>query len=522
MKNLFTLLCLMWATTGIAQVAINNDNSTPDNSAMLDVKSDSKGILIPRMPYWIIRAMTNPATGLLIYQTDNIPGFYHNAGTPEAPDWKLVGYNASDASIISDVDGDTFITTDEGHDDIIRFYSKNHETMRLDSNRLVLSSGNFNIFIGDSCGASQKTGSGNLFIGPLAGARSKSGAQNMFLGPMAGILCQGGNNMFIGAYSGRYNTTGWNNTFVGINAGYMNTLGFRNTFIGLGAGYGNTEGEYNTFLGRASGYYNQVGSRNVYIGNESGSNNISGERNVFIGNLAGANETGSHKLYISNSETSTPLIYGDFNEGILKFQANRIEINNTDGNTIIRTNTGAQNNGGNQNVFIGDSVGGANIDGALNTFVGALSGKMNSSGSRNTLIGAYAGVSNTTGWRNTFLGLSAGNRNSTGSYNTFVGRGAGYNNTEGNGNVFIGSLAGFIESGSNKLYIANTDTVPPLIYGEFDNSLVKIHGQFNVVDHDVYINDATKGIILTSPNGQCWRVTVADDGTLIRTAIACP
>jgi hypothetical protein len=539
MKTLLASLLLLWSAPAFTQVAINTDGTSPDNSSLLDVKSDSKGVLLPRMPYWAIQAIPNPATGLLVYQTDILNGFYYNAGTPENPDWKPVGHNATDATAITDADGDTFITTDEGPDgDIIRFYSRNLQTMWLDSTRLVISSGNFNMFIGDSCGAKQAVGSGNLYIGPMAGARSTSGTQNMFLGPMAGRSNQGGNNMFIGAYSGLNNSSGWNNTFLGVQSGYMNTVGFRNTFIGIGSGYNNTEGENNTFLGRASGYYNQVGSRNVYLGNESGVNNLSGEKNVFIGNQAGANETGSFKLYISNSDTSNPLIYGAFDEGILKFQAQRIEINNPGGNTFIGSKAGKQNDWGNMNVFVGDSTGEANIEGEQNAFFGAKSGKKNTgsgnvfigsnsgenntTGAKNTFVGLYAGNQTTTGFRNTYVGLSSGYYNTTGDYNTFVGRCAGFSNIEGSGNVFIGNMAGFNETGSNMLYIANSELVPPLIYGEFDNSLVKVHGQVNVVDHDIYINNPAKGIILTSPNGQCWRVTVGDDGSLATMAIPCP
>ncbi len=39
---------------------------------------------------------------------------------------------------------------------------------------------------------------------------------------------------------------------------------------------------------------------------------------------------------------------------------------------------------------------------------------------------------------------------------------------------------------------------------------------------DVYLTDSTKGIILKSPNGNCWRVTVDNTGNLIRTQITCP
>ncbi|MCX6306980.1 MAG: hypothetical protein NT040_18605 [Bacteroidetes bacterium] len=53
-----------------AQVAINADNSAPDNSAMLDVKSTERGLLPPRMTHAQMNAIANPASGLIIYCTD--------------------------------------------------------------------------------------------------------------------------------------------------------------------------------------------------------------------------------------------------------------------------------------------------------------------------------------------------------------------------------------------------------------------------------------------------------------------
>ena len=45
--------------------------------------------------------------------------------------------------------------------------------------------------------------------------------------------------------------------------------------------------------------------------------NASGSGNVFLGYEAGADETGSNKLYIDNSNTTTPLVYGDFSDNQL-------------------------------------------------------------------------------------------------------------------------------------------------------------------------------------------------------------
>jgi hypothetical protein len=46
--------------------------------------------------------------------------------------------------------------------------------------------------------------------------------------------------------------------------------------------------------------------------------------------------------------------------------------------------------------------------------------------------------------------------------------------------------------------------------------------KLEVKDGDVYVNDSTKGIILKSPNGSCWRVTIDNTGNFVRTAITCP
>jgi uncharacterized protein (TIGR02145 family) len=74
-------LAIAWLFAGLlaatAQVAINNDGNLPDSSAMLDVQSTSKGVLIPRMTKAQRYAITAPHTGLLVYQTNSPEGFYY-------------------------------------------------------------------------------------------------------------------------------------------------------------------------------------------------------------------------------------------------------------------------------------------------------------------------------------------------------------------------------------------------------------------------------------------------------------
>jgi hypothetical protein len=64
-----------------AQVGVNTDGSQPDNSAMLDVKSSSKGILPPRMTTSQINSISSPTEGLLVYNTSiHSPVYYDGAG----------------------------------------------------------------------------------------------------------------------------------------------------------------------------------------------------------------------------------------------------------------------------------------------------------------------------------------------------------------------------------------------------------------------------------------------------------
>jgi len=74
-----TIFFLVFTTvSGTAQsVAINADNSTADGSAMLDIKSTSKGLLPPRLTRQQIFAISHPAAGLMVFNsTANKPAYY--------------------------------------------------------------------------------------------------------------------------------------------------------------------------------------------------------------------------------------------------------------------------------------------------------------------------------------------------------------------------------------------------------------------------------------------------------------
>ncbi len=78
---LFICLNLAGVLQTTAQTAINTSGSQPDPSAMLDISSTSKGLLIPRLTDSQRSAIVSPATGLLVFQTNAVIGFYFYNGT---------------------------------------------------------------------------------------------------------------------------------------------------------------------------------------------------------------------------------------------------------------------------------------------------------------------------------------------------------------------------------------------------------------------------------------------------------
>ncbi|MBC8755164.1 hypothetical protein H2O64_10805 [Kordia sp. YSTF-M3] len=150
-----------------------------------------------------------------------------------------------------------------------------------------------------TAGLNAATGSyGSTYFGTGTG---NSGYSNTFMGSYAGDVNYGSSGVFIGSSAGKSNTSGGNNIFIGTSAGFRNTTS-----------------SYNTFTGNASGYNHVTGNNNTFFGYRSGYSNVSGTGNIFLGMNAGYSELGSNKLYIDNSNTSNPLIHGDFSTNYLK------------------------------------------------------------------------------------------------------------------------------------------------------------------------------------------------------------
>jgi len=133
MKKTFLLSLISFVVSfSFAQnVGINATGSLPDNSAMLDVSSTTKGFLPPRMTMAQRNLISLPATGIIIYQTDGTTGLFCNKGTPAAPNWQLIGpaallsygyFSGNQSQDATSSFQDLILTTANAAEDILLFF----------------------------------------------------------------------------------------------------------------------------------------------------------------------------------------------------------------------------------------------------------------------------------------------------------------------------------------------------------------------------------------------------------------
>ncbi len=392
-----------------SQVSINADGTSPDNSAMLDVKSTSQGLLIPRMTMAQRNAIVSPATGLMVYQTDNLPGFYYNSGNSSTPVWVISGTGSgwgltgnSGTSLASNFIGTTDNTS-------LLFRVNNQKSGGIDLTK------------------------SNTSLGYLTLNSNTNGQNNVAIGINAlQSNLYGSNNSSIGANTLSHNTSGYSNTAAGSAALENNTEGYNNTGIGVNSLQSNTTGTSNCAIGAITLENNTTGSINTAIGNQSLSSNVDGWGNVAVGFSA---------LYGNRGNSYSTAI---------GFDAMRHADNRVTGRTTYNTAIGCEalkgsmsyaDNTGQWNTAVGHQSLMNNTSGNGNVATGSSSMLSNTTGSNNVAYGGNSMVTNTVGYQNTGIGNWALEQNTSGFSNTALGVYALRANTSGFGNIAIGEYA---------------------------------------------------------------------------------
>lgn len=225
---------------------------------------------------------------------------------------------------------------------------------------LLLNTGFHNAAFGNNTLENNTTGDYNVAIGALSLKTNTFGDSNIALGYSSL------NKNTIGSYNNALgdralfnNTTGNSNTALGFNAMFDNTTGSGNVAIGYSALVNNLSGLRNTVLGNQSHLSNTSGNNNVVIGADALYLNLTGNNNIALGYQAGYNELGSNKLYIENSSTIYPLIYGEFDSNIVRNNVDKFLINDPsiNGVQMVLKNSNLYKHTADVNINFGNSGG---------------------------------------------------------------------------------------------------------------------------------------------------------------------
>ncbi len=282
-KHLFLLAYLsLGALGGYSQsIAINNDGSKPNPNAIVDVKSTTKGVLLPRMTTAERHKIPN-TKGLLVYDTDENLYWYNDGASWQSiyttdlfkkngAAWSLTGNSHTQDKI-------NFIGT---KDDVpLNFRVNNQPAGRIDSAK-------HNTFFGYQTCSPVTDANSNTAIGAYALHTDSTGAANTAIGCQALLSNSlGGGNTATGFQTLYSLFAGFDNTADGVGVLYSQYVAFNNTGSGAYALAFNTTGSDNTAMGASSMYNSTSGDLNTAIGVQSMYSNITGSNNTAVGTLA--------------------------------------------------------------------------------------------------------------------------------------------------------------------------------------------------------------------------------------------
>jgi carbonic anhydrase/acetyltransferase-like protein (isoleucine patch superfamily) len=391
----FLLLCFLLPFTAIGQsLSINTDGSTANASALLDVKSTSKGVLIPRMTKVQRNAIGAPAKGLMVFidDADSVGFHFYNGSSWQwlevlgTAGWKTKGNSGTYTSVNFIGTTDAMPLRFKQNNQWLGQFNLNNGTYFIGRDAGKRNTAAESTAFGDSTMANNISADGNTAFGFHALKSNIDGEYNTAIGTRALEKNKNstGFNTAVGSYAMSVNIDGVASTAIGSGALSDDiSIGF-NTAVGFNSMAFNTTGQANTAIGTNSLYRNETGMFNIAMGNNAMFNSDKANYNAAIGSEALRNDTSGY-------------------------------------NTALGTLALQQNRKGYAGVALGYSSLLANTTGVGNTAVGAYSFLKNTTGNYGVAIGDSAGYNNTTASSNIFIGHQAGSTNTTGSNNTIVG-----------------------------------------------------------------------------------------------------
>jgi len=452
MKTLITycsafILCI--STSYFAQAqntfpssgAVGIGTDFPDSSSLLDVKSTTKGILVPRMTKKQRDLIVSPALGLLIYQTNNTVGFYYYSGT----EWTAVSSKGANKQLNN-------LTAPTGVNVVLQPNANN--SIDLGSSAFSwkdLYVDGTSYLGGDLEVAGVSTLEGNLEVNGLANIGS-----DIYVNGVSYI----NNCVKVGNYTGAaeagmirwtgsdyegYDGATWVSltaTSSGPNKHLSNLTAPTGVNVVLQPNTDNTRDLGSSSFSWRDIYVDGVG----YLGSC-----------VKIGNYTGAAQAGMIRW--------TGIDYEGYNG------TTWVSLTSTNGTSQWITNgSNIYYNAG--NIGVGTSTPSAKLEvsGGDALVNGLTIGKGAGSLSSNTAIGNGALSSNTNGYNNTASGLNALYSNFSGAYNTANGNGALYSNSYGGENTASGGSALYSNTSGSRNTANGNYALYSNTYGSFNSS----------------------------------------------------
>jgi hypothetical protein len=443
-RSLAALLSILIGVQTIHAQSVGIGTISPHPSAQLDVSSNTKGMLVPRMTSAQRIAIVSPATGLMVYDI-NSNSFWFWTGivwqtiSSSANTWSLSGNSGTSPAT-------NFIGTTDNKSLLVKVNNQKAGYIGVETN------------------------DGNIFWG------YQSGNSNI-----------GFSNVAIGIKALYNNISSYNLIAIGDSALFSNTTGLYNTAIGSKSLFSNTSGYSNTGTGMLTLNTNSTGYCNTASGVGALSNNTSGYFNVASGFQAlTSNETGyGNTAY--GTQTLIHSITANYNaaNGFQSLLSNTTGFNNTANGyrALFANTTGAYNTANGSESLYNNSTG------DNNTAIGGVALYTNSTGGYNVANGNQALYSNTTGSINTASGYAALSSNTSGAYNTAYGSFSLQNNTTGN----LNSGLGYLTMTGN---LSNATAIGARAQVDCNNCLVL----GSVYDVNGATSNVNVGIGITTPN----------------------
>ena len=317
--NILSLLLLLatnlFSQSNIQQpLSINSDGTAPHASALLDLGSTDKGLLLPRMSTAQRTAISSPASGLLVY--DN--------STSDIWFYRFNWLNLSRPSLIANADYSTRVET-ETNTDNIEFYLNSQQAMSMVKSQagvnayLSFDNGKSNTLLGTYAGDLSTTGERNSVLGYHCLSENTTGSRNVAAGwNTMRNNTSGNSNVAIGYYALFFNSIRSNLVAVGDSALFLNSSGSANVAIGSKALANNSSGSNNAAGGYLASFNNTSGDNNTAFGHRALQNNTTGDNNSAFGRSA----------YFGSTNLNNTSCIGYLSGGISNV-SNRIEIGNT-------------------------------------------------------------------------------------------------------------------------------------------------------------------------------------------------